>query len=42
LKRGLAAEGVVVSGRLPSRDFGVLGPAEKNGKRSRRGGREAE
>ena len=25
LKRGLAAEGVVVSGRLRSRDFGVLG-----------------
>ena len=29
LKRGLAAEGVVVSGRLHSRDFGVLEPAEK-------------
>ena len=41
LKRGLAAEGVVVSGRLPSRDFGVLGPAEKKVKRSRRSGREA-
>ena len=42
LKRGLAAEGVVVSGRLPSRDFGVLGPPEKKGKRSHRSGREAE
>ena len=29
LKRGLAAEGVVVAGRLRSRDFSVLGPAEK-------------
>ena len=42
LKRGLAAEGVVASGRLPSRDFGVLGPAEKKVKRSRWSGREAE
>ena len=29
LKRGLAAEGVVVSAGLHSRDFGVLDPAEK-------------
>ena len=29
LKRGLAAEGVVVAGRVHSRDFGVLEPAEK-------------
>jgi hypothetical protein len=42
LKRGLAAEGVVVSGRLHSRDFGILGPAEKKVKTPRRGGREAE
>ena len=42
LKRGLAAEGVVVSGRLRSRDFGILGPAEKKVKTSRRDGRQAE
>ena len=42
LKRGLAAEGVVVSGRLHSRDFGVLQPAEKRVKSSRRSGRQAE
>ena len=28
LKRGLAAEGVVVAGRIRSRDFGLLEPAE--------------
>ncbi len=39
LKRGLAAEGVVVSGRLRSRDFGILEPAEKKVKSSRRNGR---
>jgi len=39
LKRGLAAEGVVVSGRLHSRDFGILGPSEKKGKTSRRSSR---
>ena len=39
LKRGLAAEGVVVSGRLRSRDFGILEPAEKKVKSSRRSGR---
>jgi hypothetical protein len=42
LKRGLAAEGIVVSGRLHSRDFGVLEPAEKKVKSSRRSGRQAE
>jgi hypothetical protein len=42
LKRGLAAEGVVVSGRLHSRDFGILGPAEKKVQTPRRGRREAE
>jgi hypothetical protein len=42
LKRGLAAEGVVVGGRLHSRDFGVLDPAEKTFKTSRRTRREAE
>jgi hypothetical protein len=36
LKRGLAAEGVVVAGRAHSRDFGVLEPAEKKAKGSRR------
>ena len=41
LKRGLAAEGVVV-GRLHSRDFGILGPAENKVKTSRRGGRSTE
>ena len=39
LKRGLAAEGVVVAGRVRSRDFGVLEPAEKKAKGSRRSGR---
>ena len=39
LKRGLAAEGIVVSGRLRSRDFGILEPAEKKVKSSRRSGR---
>ena len=29
LKRGLAAEGVTLAGRLRSRDFGILEPAEK-------------
>ena len=42
LKRGLAAEGVVVSGRLHSRDFGILTPAEKKVKTSRRSGRQTE
>jgi hypothetical protein len=28
LKRGFAAEGIVVAGKLHSRDFGVLDPAE--------------
>jgi hypothetical protein len=42
LKRGLAAEGIVVLGRLHSRDFGVLEPAEKKVKSSRRSGRQAE
>jgi hypothetical protein len=35
LKRGLAAEGVVVAGRVHSGDCGVLEPAEKKGKPSR-------
>jgi hypothetical protein len=39
LKRGLAAEGVVIAGRVHSRDFGVLEPAEKKAKSSRRGSR---
>ena len=42
LKRGLAAEGIVVSGRIHSSDFGVLEPAEKKVKSSRRSGRQAE
>ncbi len=42
LKRGLAAEGIVVVGRVRSRDFGVLEPAEKKVKSSRRSGRSAE
>jgi hypothetical protein len=42
LKRGLAAEGVVVAGRAHSRDFGVLEPAEKTAKDSRRSSRAAE
>ena len=42
LKRGLAAEGVVVSGRLHSRDFGLLDPAEKAFKTHHRSRREAE
>jgi hypothetical protein len=41
LKRGLAAEGVVVGG-LHSRDFGVLDPAEKTVKTHRRTRREGE
>ena len=32
LKRGLAAEGVVISGGAHSRDFGVLDSPEKNAK----------
>lgn len=36
LKRGLAAEGVVIAGRAHSRDFGVLEPAERSLKISRR------
>jgi hypothetical protein len=36
LKRGLAAEGVIVAGRAHSRDFGVLEPAERKVKASRR------
>ncbi len=39
LKRGLAAEGVIVAGRAHSRDFGVLEPAEKKAKGSRRSSR---
>lgn len=39
LKRGLAAEGVVVAGGVHSRDFGVLEPAEKKVKGPRRTGR---
>jgi hypothetical protein len=39
LKRGLAAEGVVVAGRVRSRDFGVLESADKTAKGSRRSGR---
>ncbi len=35
LKRGLAAEGVVVGGRVHSRDYGVLDPAEKTFKTDR-------
>ncbi len=42
LKRGLAAEGIVVSGRVRSSDFGVLEPAEKKAKSSRRIGRQGE
>jgi hypothetical protein len=40
LKRGLAAEGVVVGGGLHSRDFGVLDSAEKTFKIYRRTRRE--
>jgi hypothetical protein len=40
LKRGLAAEGVVVAGRVHSRAFGVL-DAEKKVKNSRMSRREA-
>jgi hypothetical protein len=36
LKRGLAAEGIVLSGGVHSSDFGVLEPAEKKVKSSRR------
>ena len=32
LKRGLAAEGVVIAGGVHSRDFGVLDSPEKNAK----------
>ncbi len=39
LKRGLAAEGVVVAGRVHSRDFGVLEPAEMRPKAPSRSGR---
>ena len=42
LKRGLAAEGVVVSGRIHSRDFGILKQAEKKVKTPRRSGRQTE
>ena len=42
LKRGLAAEGIVVAGELHSRDFGVLDLAEKTFKTYRRSRREAE
>jgi hypothetical protein len=38
LKRGLAAEGVVVGGRVHSRDYGVLESTEKREKGSRRSG----
>jgi hypothetical protein len=38
LKRGLAAEGVVVGGRAHSREFGVLEPVENKAKGSRRSG----
>ena len=41
LKRGLAAEGVVVAGRVRSRDFGVLKPVEKKGRASRTGRRQS-
>jgi hypothetical protein len=41
LKRGLAAEGVVVAGRVRSRDFGVLEPVEKKGTASRTGRRQS-
>jgi hypothetical protein len=40
LKRGLAAEGVVVGGRVHSRDFGVLDPSETTSKADRRTRRE--
>ena len=40
LKRGLAAEGLVVGGGPHSRDFGVLDPAEKTFKIYRRTRRE--
>jgi hypothetical protein len=42
LKRGLAAEGVVVGGRVHSRDFGVLDPGEETLKTYRRTRREGE
>ena len=32
LKRGLAAEGVVIASGVHSRDFGVLDPPEQNAK----------
>jgi hypothetical protein len=37
LKRGLAAEGVVMPGRVHSGDFGVLEPVEKKNRASRTG-----
>ena len=42
LKRGLAAEGIVVAGKLHARDFGVLDLAEKAIKTSPQSRREAE
>jgi hypothetical protein len=42
LKRGLAAEGFVVAGKLHSRDFGVLDLAERAIKTSHQSRREAE
>ena len=42
LKRGLAAEGIVVAGGVHSRDFGVLGPSEKKANGSKGTSRAAE
>ena len=36
LKRGLAAEGVVIAAGVHSRDFGVLEPSDKKAKQSDR------
>ncbi len=41
LKRGLAAEGIVVSGRVHSRDFGVLERPKRRSKALAEAGREA-
>ncbi len=35
LKRGLAAEGVMIAGRIRSRDFGLLEPADDHPEASR-------
>jgi hypothetical protein len=42
LKRGLAAEGIMIAGGVRSKDFGVLGAPEKIRKRPDSGSGEAE